>query len=100
MKAIELIGEQAWELRKAGIDLGGAVPLTEIAGMRHRLVHHYEGVDWNVVEAILMDDIPALVRNLGWAMEERGPSRRRCSVEARSGRTAGDGGMSSVIPRP
>ena len=26
--------------------------------MRHRLVHHYEGVDWNVVEAILRDDIP------------------------------------------
>ena len=45
VKAIELIGEQAWELRKAGVDLGGEVPLAEIAGMRHRLVHHYEGVE-------------------------------------------------------
>lgn len=72
VKAIELIGEQAWELRKAGVDLGRAIPLAEIAGMRHRLVHHYEGVDWNVVEAILRDDIPALVENLGRAMEDLG----------------------------
>ena len=40
--------------------------------MRHRLVHHYEGVDRNVVEAILRDDIPALVENLGRAMEDLG----------------------------
>jgi uncharacterized protein with HEPN domain len=46
--------------------------LAEIAGMRHRLVHHYEGIDWNVVEAILRDDIPALVENLGRAMEDLG----------------------------
>jgi uncharacterized protein with HEPN domain len=83
VKAIELIGEQAWELRKAGVDLGRAIPLAEIAGMRHRLVHHYEGVDWNVVEAIPRDDIPALVENLGRRWRTSESICRRCSAQAR-----------------
>lgn len=58
VKATGLIGEEAWGLRKAGVDLGSSISLEEIAGMRHRLVRHYEGVDWSIVEGVLVNGIP------------------------------------------
>ena len=71
-KGVELIGEAAWQLKKLGTDLGPDVPLTEIAGMRHVLVHHYDGVDWNIVEEVALQDVPALESALARIMESRG----------------------------
>lgn len=71
-KGVELIGEAAWQLKRMGADLGPDVPLIEIAGMRHILVHHYDGVDWNVVEEVALQDVPELEAALARIMEERG----------------------------
>lgn len=45
VKALELIGEEAWQLSKLGCDLGPDIPLSDIGNMRHHLVHHYEGIN-------------------------------------------------------
>lgn len=71
-KALELIGEEAWQLSKAGYDLGPDIPLTEIGLMRHRLVHHYEGVNWNIAEEAAFEDVPKLVKDLRPILEARG----------------------------
>lgn len=61
VKFLELIGEEARQLTKAKIDLGPDVPLLQIANMRHRMVHAYEGVNWNVVEEATFEDVPRLI---------------------------------------
>ena len=38
--------------------------MATIAGMRHRMVHHYDGIDWSLVEEALFEDIPELVKRL------------------------------------
>ena len=69
-KGIELVGETAWQLDKLGADLGPDIPLRDIAGMRHLLVHHYDGVDWAMVEEVAFDDIPKLLPSLEAVMQE------------------------------
>lgn len=71
VKALELVGEQAWQLNKLGYELGEGIDLNAVAGMRHRLVHHYEGVDWNIVEIVLFKEMPKLVSQLEIAMDKR-----------------------------
>ena len=63
-KALELVGEQAWLLDREGVDLGEGIDLATIAGMRHRMVYHYDGIDWSLVEEALFEDIPELVKRL------------------------------------
>lgn len=63
-KALELVGEQAWLLDREGVDLGEGIDLATIAGMRHRMVHHYDGIDWSLVEEALFEDILELVKRL------------------------------------
>lgn len=60
-KLIELVGENAWQIRKLNVDLGHGIDLMAIASMRHRMVHHYEGIDWSFVEEAAFEDIPQLV---------------------------------------
>ena len=60
-KMIELVGENAWQIRKLGYDLGEDVNLSAIAGMRHRMVHQYEGINWSYVEEVAFEDIPELL---------------------------------------
>ena len=71
-KALELIGEEAWLLAKADYDLGPDVPLAEIGLMRHRLVHHYDGINWNIAEEAAFEDVPKLVKILRPILETRG----------------------------
>ena len=71
-KGIELVGEAAWQLCKLGADLGPTIPLSDIAGMRHILVHTYDGVDWGLVEEVAFVDIPALEIEMNRLMAERG----------------------------
>jgi uncharacterized protein with HEPN domain len=56
-------------LRDRGADLGPSVPLLAMAGMRNRVSHDYEGVDWSIVEAVVFEDVPELVEELGAFMD-------------------------------
>lgn len=57
--------------QKLGADLGPDIPLSDIAGMRHIFVHHYDGVDWSLVEEVAFHDIPKLQTALSRLMAER-----------------------------
>ena len=32
-----------------------------IAGLRHRLVHDYDGTNWNIIVEVVFEEIPALI---------------------------------------
>lgn len=40
------------------------IPWVEIIGMRHKVVHDYLEVDWNVVWKTVTEDLPTLVSRL------------------------------------
>jgi uncharacterized protein with HEPN domain len=40
------------------------VPWSDMAETRDRVVHHYEGIDWQVVAGVIDDDLPALLPRL------------------------------------
>lgn len=41
-----------------------ASPWVKIAGLRHRLVHHYKDTNWTVICAIIYDILPKFLEEL------------------------------------
>ena len=54
----QIAGEAAAALERTGYDLGASIPVGDIVGLRNRVSHDYEGVNWNILEDILFEDIP------------------------------------------
>lgn len=63
------IGEQVNCLSRAFTDMHPEVPWSQIAGLRHRLVHNYEGTNWNMIAAVLQDDLEPFIRRVEGLLE-------------------------------
>jgi len=64
VKSLEIIGEAS---RNISDDLKRAhpeIPWREMTGMRNKLVHHYFGVDWEIVEDVIKNELPILRSNI------------------------------------
>lgn len=35
-----------------------------VAGLRHRLVHDYDGTNWNIVADVILDELPVFVKQV------------------------------------
>jgi uncharacterized protein with HEPN domain len=71
-RSLEVIGEATKNLSddfKAGHP---EIEWRKITGMRDKLVHHYFGVDWEVVWIVLEEKIPQLREDVKRLVEERG----------------------------
>lgn len=71
----QVVGEAAAALERSGYDLGTSIPVGDIVGLRNRVSHDYEGVNWNILEDIVFEDMPELVVDLVGIMDERGIKR-------------------------
>jgi len=71
---IEVVGEAASKVSQATRDAVPGIPWAEVIGMRNRLVHGYASVDHDVVWAVVLDDLPALLEALDGALGESGKS--------------------------
>ena len=58
------IGEHVYQLSSTFKEQHPEVPWFLIAGMRHRLVHDYEGTNWSVVAEAALVDVPAFIDQL------------------------------------
>lgn len=45
------------------------IPWTEIVGLRNRLIHGYDSVDFDILWQIVSDDLPPLIAVLEKALE-------------------------------
>lgn len=64
VKAIEIIGEAAYQVSESTrADVPG-VPWEDIIGMRHRLVHAYFDINLDVLWRTVLDDLPPLIAPL------------------------------------
>src|SRR4051812_49278109 len=61
---IQIIGEAARRVSAESQQQYPAIPWADIIGMRHKVVHDYLDVDFDVVWAVATDDLPQLVARL------------------------------------
>ena len=40
------------------------IPWAMIAGLRHRLVHEYDGTNWNIIAEVVFEELPLLITQL------------------------------------
>ena len=55
------IGEQVYKLSPDLKSRYSDVPWSLVSGLRHRLVHDYEGINWSVIVEVVFKDMPQFV---------------------------------------
>ena len=40
-----------------------------IAGLRHRLVHNYDGTNWNIIADVVFEELPVLAEQIRKLLE-------------------------------
>lgn len=58
------IGEHVYNLSNEYKHEHPEIQWLVIAGLRHRLVHDYEGTNWNIIADVILNDIPELIEKL------------------------------------
>ena len=64
VREIEIIGEAVKNISKGTKNRHDGIKWKEIAGTRDKMIHHYFGVDLDVVLAIIKKDIPKLKKDI------------------------------------
>lgn len=58
------IGEQVYnisnELKKSNPD----IPWSKVAGLRHRLVHDYDGINWTIIVEVIFEDMKPFIADI------------------------------------
>lgn len=62
IRSFEIIGEAVKNLSHDFKEDNPQISWKEIAGMRDKLIHHYFGVDWDIVWEVINTRIPELER--------------------------------------
>ncbi len=58
------IGEQAYNISDNYKEKHSTIPWRKMAGLRHRLVHNYDGINWNMIVDVVFIDLPELINML------------------------------------
>jgi uncharacterized protein with HEPN domain len=73
IKALEIIGEAAVNMSEKFRKSHPEIPWAKISGMRHRLVHAYFEVNFDILWLAMEDDLPPLVNILEKIIESNRP---------------------------
>ena len=55
------IGEQAYCISPEFKAAHPELPWSGVSGLRHRLVHDYEGTNWRLIATIVFDELPGFI---------------------------------------
>ncbi len=58
------IGEQVYSLSDEYKAKYSEVPWSMVSGLRHRLVHDYDGTNWNIIADVVFEELPILLKQL------------------------------------
>ena len=64
------IGEQAHCISSELKEAHPEIEWRGVSGLRHRLVHDYEGTNWALIASVVADELPALVRGVRAILSE------------------------------
>jgi uncharacterized protein with HEPN domain len=71
-RVLEIIGEAASPVPKEGQTRHSGIPWQAIISTRHRIIHGYDTVDYDVVWHIVREELPALIVVLERALPGHG----------------------------
>ena len=55
------IGEHVYNLSSEYKEVHNEIQWAMIAGLRHRLVHDYDGTNWNIIADVVFEELPILI---------------------------------------
>ncbi len=58
------IGEHVYNLSNEYKETNNEIQWAMIAGLRHRLIHDYEGTNWNIIADVVFEELPDLIKQL------------------------------------
>lgn len=58
------IGEHVYYLSDEYKKAHSEIPWSMISGLRHLLVHDYDGTNWNIIVEVVFEELPILVEGL------------------------------------
>lgn len=58
------IGEHVHNLSGEYKQAHGEIQWSMISGLRHRLVHNYDGTNWNIIADVVFEEIPIFMKEL------------------------------------
>ncbi len=70
VRLLEVVGEAASRIPLDFRDEHTEIPWFGVVGLRNRLIHGYDDVDYDIVWRILVEDIPSLVTVLEEAISD------------------------------
>lgn len=65
-----IIGEAAYSLSKLFCDTHTEIAWSEIVAFRHRVVHHYFGLDYEIIWELLDKELPILQRQIDSILDQ------------------------------
>jgi uncharacterized protein with HEPN domain len=68
VRLIEIVGEAANRVSGHGQSRHPEIPWRQIVGMRNRIVHGYDQVDFDILWAVIRSDLPPLIVQLKGAI--------------------------------
>lgn len=64
------MGEHSYHLSTEYKAKHGEIPWAMIAGLRHRLVHNYDGTNWSIIADVVFEELPILTMQLDMCLRE------------------------------
>ena len=64
------MGEHSYYLSTEYKAKHGEIPWAMIAGLRHRLVHNYDGTNWSIIADVVVEELPILTKQLDACLRE------------------------------
>lgn len=58
------IGEQVYMLSSEFKKSHSDIPWSVVSGLRHRLVHDYEGVNWSIIVEVVFDEMDNFINSI------------------------------------
>lgn len=58
------IGEQVYNLSDEFKAAHDEIPWLMISGLRHRLVHDYDGTNWSIIAEVVFEELPTLAKQI------------------------------------
>lgn len=58
------IGEQVYKLSNELKKQNPEIPWSVVSGLRHRLVHDYEGINWSVIVEVVFDEMGEFIASI------------------------------------
>ena len=64
------IGEQTYQLSKEFKERYSNLPWNMVAGLRHRLVHDYDGINWTIIVEVIFKEMDPFVKSVEQILSE------------------------------